>query len=86
MATETKEKEKEKEGHGHLAKKLSEIMTKQYALTYPSSPPKNYSFSKTNKKEEVRMVLKEMLNFDTILDPEETIALGFADEIETIKL
>mgnify|MGYP003321978625 CR=1 FL=1 len=64
----------EKEGHGHLAKKLSEIMTKQYSLTYPSSPPKNYSFSKTNKKEEVRMVLKEMLNFDTILDPEETIA------------
>jgi ATP-dependent protease ClpP protease subunit len=76
----------EKEGHGYLAKKLSEIMTKQNALNYP--PPtttKNYNFSKTNKKEEIRVVLKEMLNFDTILDPEETVTLGFADEIETIK-
>ncbi len=73
----------EKEGHGYLAKMLSQIMTKQYALNYPPSPPKIYNFSKTNKKEEIRVVLKEMLNFDTILTAEETVNLGLADEIFT---
>jgi len=62
---------------------LSQIMTKQYALNYPPSPPKIYNFSKTNKKEEIRVVLKEMLNFDTILTAEETVNLGLADEIFT---
>jgi len=73
----------EKMGHGYLAKTLSDIMTKQNALSYPTSTPKTYSFSKVlnKKKEEIRPVLKEMLNFDTILNAEETVALGFADEI-----
>jgi ATP-dependent protease ClpP protease subunit len=73
----------EKMGHGYIAKTLNDIMTKQNSLTYPPSPPKLYSFSKVliKKKEEIRPILKEMLNFDTILDAEETVALGFADEI-----
>ena len=76
----------EKEGHGYLAKKLGEIMTRQYALNYPPpTSPKTYNFSKSNKKEEIREVLKEMLNFDTILSAKETVDLGFADEIETYK-
>ena len=33
------------------------------------------------KKEEIRLILKEMLNFDTILNAEDTISLGFADEV-----
>jgi ATP-dependent protease ClpP protease subunit len=78
--------EKEKEvGHGHLSKALSQIMTKQYELEYPPSSRKvfNYSFSKKEdvKREEIRYVLKEMLSFDTILNAEETVELGFADEI-----
>jgi ATP-dependent protease ClpP protease subunit len=73
----------EKMGHGYLAKHLSEIMTRQNAFGYPPPTPKSYSFSKVaaKKREEVRIVLKEMLNFDTILNAEETVALGFADEI-----
>ena len=73
----------EKEGHGYLAKHLSDIMTRQNALGYPPPTPKNYSFSKVlkNKREEIRIILKEMLNFDTILNAEEAVALGFADEI-----
>ena len=71
-------------GNGHLAKTLNVIINKQRELDYPI-PTKltNYSFSKKaeTKKEELRTVLKEMLNFDTILNPTETIALGFADEI-----
>jgi len=78
------EKEK-KEGHGHLAKILSQIMTKQYEMEYPPSSRKvfNYSFSKKEdvKRDEVRFILKEMLSFDTILTAEETVNLGFADEI-----
>jgi ATP-dependent protease ClpP protease subunit len=62
-------------------------MTRQNALGYPPPTPKNYSFSKVlkNKREEVRLIVKEMLNFDTILNAEEAVALGFADEIFKIK-
>lgn len=74
----------EKMGHGYLAKTLGEIMTRQYALGYPPpSQPKIYSFSKKleTKREELRKVVQEMLDFDTILTAEETVALGFADEV-----
>jgi ATP-dependent protease ClpP protease subunit len=60
-------------------------MTKQYEMEYPPSSRKvfNYSFSKKEdvKRDEVRFILKEMLSFDTILTAEETVDLGFADEI-----
>jgi len=77
----------EKMGHGYLAKTLSNIMTRHHSLDYPTPLPKNYSFSKVlkNKREEIRIILKEMLNFDTILNAEEAVALGFADEIFKIK-
>jgi len=73
----------EKMGLGYLAKTLSDIMTKQNTFTYPPSISKTYVFSKilVKKKEEIRLILKEMLNFDTILNAEETISLGFADEV-----
>jgi ATP-dependent protease ClpP protease subunit len=61
----------EKEGHGYLAKTLSSIL----------DSPKTFSRKAETKKEELRSVLKEMLNFDTILTAEETVDLGFADEI-----
>jgi len=77
----------EKEGHGYLAKIISGIMARQSALEYPLPTTKIYSFSKNldKKREEIRAVLKEMLNFDTILNAEETVALGFADEIYKLK-
>ena len=61
----------EKEGHGYLAKTLSSVL----------DSPKTFSRKAETKKEELRSVLKEMLNFDTILTAEETVDLGFADEI-----
>jgi len=77
--------EKEEEvGNDHLAKTLGEIMTKQRAFEHPPlTKPVTYVFSKKQdiKREQVRAVLKEMLNFDTILTAEETVALGFADEV-----
>lgn len=59
----------EKEGHGYLAKIINKLTDK------------TYSFSKTHKQEDIRVALKEMLNFDLILTAEETVALGLADEI-----
>jgi ATP-dependent protease ClpP protease subunit len=43
----------------------------------------NYTLSRAQgaRKEELRKILKEMLNFDTILTASETVSLGFADEI-----
>lgn len=61
----------EKEGHGYLAKTLSQIL----------STSKIFSRKQETKKEELRLILKEMLSFDTILTAEETVDLGFADEI-----
>ena len=61
----------EKEGHGYLAKTLSDIL----------ESPKTLSRKTESKKEELRLILKGMLNFDTILTAEETVDLGFADEI-----
>jgi ATP-dependent protease ClpP protease subunit len=33
------------------------------------------------RRGEYRNILKEMLNFDTILNPQDTISLGLADEV-----
>ena len=71
----------DKEGSGHLAKELGKIMTKLKSSEIPCPGEITYKFAKPNKREEVRAVLRELLNFDTILTPEETIALGLADEI-----
>lgn len=73
-------------GHGYLSKALGEIMTKQNSQELPiSKPPIIYQFpaNKELKREAVRKVLKEMLQFDTILNAEEAVALGFADEVFT---
>ena len=42
-----------------------------------------YTFSKKMevRRGEYRNILKEMLNFDTILNPQDTISLGLADEV-----
>ena len=61
----------EKEGHGYLAKTLSKIL----------NSPKTFLKKPDTKKEELRIVLKEMLSFDTILTSEESVDLGFADEV-----
>jgi ATP-dependent Clp endopeptidase proteolytic subunit ClpP len=77
--------EKEEQiGTGHIGKTLTSIITKHKEFEYPRiSDLPVYIFSKNiaKKTEEIRQVLKELLNFDTILTPEETVNLGFADSI-----
>jgi ATP-dependent protease ClpP protease subunit len=72
-------------GSGHLAKTLSSIVYEQKSREIPPPGPISYSFSRNAKKkrEEIRTVLKELLNFDSILSAREAVDLGFADEIYT---
>jgi ATP-dependent protease ClpP protease subunit len=58
-------------------------MNKQRSLEHPKPTEISYKFSRgiSSRREDIRVVLKELLNFDTILTPDETVALGLADEI-----
>lgn len=67
----------EKEGHGYLAKTLNRIL--------PKKEPYIFSRKQETKKTELREVIKSMLEWDTILNAQETVDLGFADEIYTPK-
>jgi len=73
------------QGIPYMVNTFQSIMNKQKEFDYPTNKigGVKYTFSRKNdiRKEEYRTILKEMLNFDTILSPEETISLGFADEI-----
>lgn len=74
-------------GEGHLAKVLTSILQKQNELEYPQRARKKVTLTGDldQKREQVRTYLQEMLNYDTILTPEETIDLGLADEIYKTK-
>jgi ATP-dependent protease ClpP protease subunit len=56
---------------------------KQFDQVLSKEEGTKYTFSKKLevRREEYRKILRELLNFDTILTPEETISLGLADEI-----
>jgi ATP-dependent protease ClpP protease subunit len=70
-------------GSTKLCKNLSAIVNQQRAFEIPSPSPVSYVLSKTrnDRKEDLRKIVREMLNFDTILDAEETVSIGFADEV-----
>jgi ATP-dependent protease ClpP protease subunit len=80
-----KDEEQGKQGEAnYLERVLADVVNKQQSLDYP--PPEKlikYKFSKDpeQRREDVRKVLKELLNFDTFLTAEETVALGLADKV-----
>lgn len=68
----------------HLEQALADIVNEQRSLEYPlGQKPIKYKWSSdiTKKKEDIRIVLKVLLNNDTFLSAEETISLGFADAL-----
>jgi len=74
----------EKEGGGHLAGAISRILAKQKTFEIKSILPEakiTFSEKAEEKREQLRLHLANLLNYDTILSPEETIDLGFADKI-----
>ena len=70
-------------GVTYLTKSLENISNK-----LKNEEPITYSFSRKKdvRKEEYRKILREYLNFDTILTPEETISIGLCDEIYSSSL
>ena len=78
----TKEK---KSGIPYMTKTFEGVVNKlkQFDQVLSKEEGTKYTFSKKLevRREEYRKILRELLNFDTILTPEETISLGLADEI-----
>lgn len=72
----------ETDGIVKYSKSLSTIMNRQKKFEIPPAENVNYTFSKSvgERREQLRTILREMLNFDTILNAEETVMLGLADE------
>jgi ATP-dependent protease ClpP protease subunit len=69
-----------------LEKVLTDITNRLKAFEYPSQEILSLKFNRKNRnlrREEVRKVLKELLNFDTIMTPQETVDLGLADLVFT---
>lgn len=67
----------------HMETVLAEVMFRQQEMDYPKPAKPKYKFSKdpAKRREDVRKVLKELLNFDSFLTAQETVDLGFADGI-----
>jgi ATP-dependent protease ClpP protease subunit len=77
--------EYEKKTGNRLESSLEKIVNKANELEFPKKTPVKYSFSTKTKerREEIREVLKQLLDYDTILTPEETISIGLADSIKS---
>lgn len=62
---------------------LEAIVNSANAFELPKREPVKYKFStkREERKEQLRVVLAQLLNYDTILTPKETISLGLADSI-----
>jgi ATP-dependent protease ClpP protease subunit len=73
-------KKDEEMGGNYIEGALNDIMKVTRRFEMPSKRS-DYIIDKTDEVESLRIIVKDMLNFDTILTPDQTIELGFADEI-----
>lgn len=73
----------EEMGLENMENLFTDILNHYRSFEYPSPKETKITFSKNieERVEEYRGILKELLNTDTILTAQETIALGLADEI-----
>lgn len=67
-------------GGDYIVNKINEIMKITRALEMPMIR-KDYVLDDSDILESMRSIVKDMLNFDTILTAQQTVDLGFADEI-----
>lgn len=75
--------EYEKKSGIKLEPALEKIVDRHNELELPRRSPVKYKFStKLNeRREELRTVLQQLLSYDIILTPEETISIGLADAV-----
>lgn len=73
----------EGEGGSYLEGALADIVNKQHELDFPKPAKVKYKFSSDPKKrrEDVREVLKKLLDYDSFFTAEETVVLGLADKV-----
>ena len=67
-------------GGNYIEAKLNEVMNFTRRFEMPTKRPQ-YVIDRKDMVESLRLIIKDMLNFDTILTPDQTVELGFADEI-----
>jgi ATP-dependent protease ClpP protease subunit len=66
-----------------LCESLNLLINRVRSKDVPPSKKVNYKLSvkKSIRRDELRSILRDLLNFDTILSSEETVSLGLADEV-----
>lgn len=71
---------------GGLESALAEVMNRQQELEVPKPAKVRYRFSTDpgKRREDVRAVLKKLLDYDSFFTAEETVALGLADAIDGV--
>jgi len=74
-------KKDEEMGQGHIEGVFSSIFEGQGEMLSPKFKKIKLSVDPDKRREGVRILLRELLNFDTYLTPEETVDLGLADSV-----
>jgi ATP-dependent protease ClpP protease subunit len=64
---------------------LAELINRDNALEFTKRTPVKYRFSTRTdrRREQVREALSQLLSYDAILSPEETVSIGLADSIHS---
>jgi ATP-dependent protease ClpP protease subunit len=69
-------------GKSAISKGLYDILRKQKEFEYPPVEIPTPKFTSINIEDQLRVYVKDMLNYDTIIYPEDCVAIGLADEIQ----
>jgi ATP-dependent protease ClpP protease subunit len=72
----------EKESPGELSEGLYQVLKKQQEFEYPQSIIEKPAFDIKRIESQLRPYIKELLNYDTIITPNECVSIGLADEIQ----
>jgi ATP-dependent protease ClpP protease subunit len=70
---------------GYLEETFSAIFSNQGESISPKLKKVRLSQDPEKRRDGVRNLLRELLNFDTFLTAEETVALGLADSVQGLK-
>jgi ATP-dependent protease ClpP protease subunit len=73
----------ERENSGSLAEGLYQVIKKQQEFQYPQALITKPRFDINREESQLRPYVKELLNYDTIITPEECVAIGLADEVQS---
>jgi hypothetical protein len=70
-------------GRNEISKGLYSILKKQKEFEYPVPKISIPKFNSSDIKEQLRPYIKDLLNYDTIISAEDSVAIGLADEVQS---